>query len=506
MRFSGIKNYQTVACVAIAMSLLSACVDDIDDPVISKVIDPTTRPDLVSEVLDKVTISDADAQEIKAQNLPSSSSSSAAPVVSLSQSQRDIEAGSRVSVPFTVDSDFLISALFAKVVGSPDLFTVNFSSTKVETVFSFAFDLPESVGRGTFCVDFAATDINGLSGQTAEPFCFNVVDDASANPTPAATSAPTSTPAPTVAPTQTPTATPTPIPAPSADPATTPEPSQSPTAPPTSEPSPSPTAMPSPSPSETPGGTPTPAPTQEPGPGPASACFNEALFAEGTQYTLTYNTSTTANEGQVDFTDNRTVGAVTMFDGRSAHPAEGTTTSTVSGAGQADGTSVSDTTVYDQFDASVPEVNAIGLVSTTESNNSGFTTTTTVTSTITPGNLRRFDLSPGESYTNNYTTVTETTVGSPLLPGQTTESTTDVMSTVTYLGRNEVSVPAGTFAVCQFQEELTSQTDDGATSSSTNTVNLAVGSGILVLQTSESDSGDTSTTQLTGGSLNGNDL
>nr|MBV6629010.1 hypothetical protein [Oceanococcus sp. HetDA_MAG_MS8] len=160
----------------------------------------------------------------------------------------------------------------------------------------------------------------------------------------------------------------------------------------------------------------------------------------------------------------------------------------------------SDTTSISSEDGSVPSVNA--RESTVETVSSGFTTT--VTNVIDPGNLQRFDLSPGESYQQTYVTDTTTnTSGSGVNLTQSSETTTQ--ETVTYVGRETISVPAGTYETCYFRTESTSTTTAGGASTTLNFVDeqyFDISSHVLVREVSTSD-GETDTTELQDGTVNG---
>lgn len=489
------QNRIAIAAVSSAL-LLAACADE---NTLTLTIDPSARPDLVANVLGKVQFAGLDATVLKDTELPSASAEQGAPTFSFDQTQATVQSGTRVSFPFVVDSDLAITALFAKVAGSPDLFQVDVpeSSAKVANPFSLGFDLPTSVGNGTFCIDFAATNSGGLSGRAPQPFCINVNGVFSPTPEPTATptqepaTTPTAAatpppPAPTNAPTQSPTAAPT----------------QAPTSAPTQAPSatPAPTAEPTPAPSTAPTASPSVSPTPATGGGgSASACYNPTLATEGTQITLTYNSTDGGSGGEVDFTDERTVGGNTTFDGRTAQVTTGTTTSTVSGAGAADGTSVTDTTTYAQVNASAPSTNAIGVHTESDISAAGASGRVITDSTIRPGRQMRFDLQAGDSYSQTFTTETTTSTSFGGFPGQETSTSIDSSVVTRYVGRSTISVPAGTFEVCRFEVETT---DSGSGSTAeTSTEYFAVGSGVLVMQ----QSGDT-TTQLVGGSINGGAL
>ena len=106
----------------------------------------------------------------------------------------------------------------------------------------------------------------------------------------------------------------------------------------------------------------------------------------------------------------------------------------------------------------------------------------------------RFDLSPGQSYTQSYTSSTNTSITIepatiPLIVFDTATS-----STTTYVGRESVTVPAGTFEACKFIDAVTTP---GGTA--TTTTWLAVGSGLTL----KSEDGSGKLTELVSASING---
>ncbi|MGJ8668742.1 MAG: hypothetical protein ACSHXK_04560, partial [Oceanococcus sp.] len=248
-----------------------------------------------------------------------------------------------------------------------------------------------------------------------------------------------------------------------------------------SAPTATPSATPAPTASATPMPTATPAAT-----GSAAACFNPDLFVQGTRVVQTYKS--TNSDGTVDFTDDRTVTGPATFNGQQTIETTGTTTSTVSGSG----TSTTQTETYSKVNNNVPQIETVG---TTSSSSTQFGTVENE-NVLTPPRVDRYDLNPGESQSQSY--VTASTSSSF---GQTINSETATDSTRTYVGRVAVSVPAGTYDTCQFDESETSTTTvsgQSSTSSSTTSNYFDVDSGLLV----KSLSGDT-TTELIEATING---
>lgn len=200
----------------------------------------------------------------------------------------------------------------------------------------------------------------------------------------------------------------------------------------------------------------------------------------------TYNSSST--DGEVDFTDDRTVGDIVSFFGDQARETNGTTTSTTT-TQQGSTTTTSQTSTYTQSDAQVPQVTSLGAETST-STQAGSTQSTI---RIDPGRVARYDLEAGQSFQQSYTTTVENNV-----PGfGTVTTTTETDETSTYVGRETVTVRAGTFETCRFDDTVT-QTTQGQSSTSQSSNWFDTGSGLLVRQVS----GDT-TSELVEGTING---
>ena len=218
---------------------------------------------------------------------------------------------------------------------------------------------------------------------------------------------------------------------------------------------------------------------------------------QGTRIVVTYRGDDGDSGGTVDFTDDRTIGGIVSFNGRQARETNGTTTSTVSNAGAANSTSTTDTSTYTIVTDSVPQVLAIGTESFSTSQAQGFTITTDVITDIDPGILSRFNLNAGESYNDSYTTTVTTTVNTGGFGSSTQTTETDTTRTVRYVGRQTVSVPAGTFETCRFDSTSTT-TFNGESSTSSSTDYFGVGNGILIKNESGGDM-----TELQSATING---
>lgn len=122
------------------------------------------------------------------------------------------------------------------------------------------------------------------------------------------------------------------------------------------------------------------------------------------------------------------------------------------------------------------EVTAMGLV-------------TNVQTTFVPFFGKSFDLEDGDSHTFNWTNETITFVQGFEIP-----STQAISRTTTYIGREQVTVPAGTYDTCRMEE--TGTLDGMGDAATTNW--WGVGSGVLIKSTS-----DGTTTELISATVNG---
>ena len=119
--------------------------------------------------------------------------------------------------------------------------------------------------------------------------------------------------------------------------------------------------------------------------------------------------------------------------------------------------------------------------------------TTTITVTNNPGWLERYDLDAGASFDQQYDSALVTDIPSPFpgVPGGSTTVDSTVDRTTTYHGREQVTVPAGTFDACKFTDVVSTTTDASGTGPSTDTSTttrwMAVGSGIFLKSISGGD-------------------
>ncbi len=214
------------------------------------------------------------------------------------------------------------------------------------------------------------------------------------------------------------------------------------------------------------------------GSGAAVDCLDRRLYTtDGTKVHLEYNVSGADNG---TYTTDLTVKLNSTFEGQSAselqevltsaYTGQPTITTKVSAFGTLDGTDVVQYGITFEYSAAGFSGTGKGVFNP-------------------PSRDKRYSLAVGASSTNNYTNTQ--TLNLPPLPAQTT--TTSVSETVTYRGRETVTVPAGTFDTCKF---------DYGTSISWE----AVGKGVAVKSSSTSTTnGVTSTTvqQLKTATING---
>lgn len=217
------------------------------------------------------------------------------------------------------------------------------------------------------------------------------------------------------------------------------------------------------------------------GQGSANACFSTELVANGTVIEAAYTSSTSA--GSVDFSYIDTISAGAEFNGNEALVAESVTTSTFQGI-----TTVTEPKRYFDVNPSAFEVYEFGVELPVPNG----PTSTTIND---PFALVSLDLEVGDSYTNTYDQISRIEVaGFPI------DSTQSISRTFTYLGRETITVAAGTFETCRISRTSTTTSDAGTIEGSTEEW-LGVGTGMLIYQES-----DGTTTELISASINGNPI
>jgi hypothetical protein len=275
---------------------------------------------------------------------------------------------------------------------------------------------------------------------------------------------PTPSPAPTAAPT--PTGTPAPTPTPVASSTPTPAPTPAATPSPTPSPTPTPVVVPTPTP------TPTPAPTPTPTPGSgtsAGACFNPTLTTVGTRYRTVYRYGDAANSPAQLF-DTRVVGRE-AFEGFDAVRID-----TLSNAIGPEELPPADPFLREpdeRLSQWLPDAAANTLaVAGDETQGAPEQPGLFVPERsryLPPVNFS-FALAPGASFTQAWSQFLST--------GGTTTFDGSRELTIRYVGREPLSVPAGTFDTCRFEATL----DAPAAAAGTLTLWIDAGSGLIVRQ------------------------
>ncbi len=195
----------------------------------------------------------------------------------------------------------------------------------------------------------------------------------------------------------------------------------------------------------------------------AKACFNSTLYAQGTQY-QTISQETIAFDGEAFSerkSDTYTVGGMTTFDGRTAIEV---TDFQENGEGDA---AYSFTSMdYFQVDTTNSRFSYLGYVE----EDGGFT----YREYLRPAFVLRFDLNPGDSYTQSFTVFGEDSSPDGTVNSYSYEETL----TISYVGRENVTVPAGTFETCKFSIDYRESEAGTVTSTADEFVYVGVGNGI----------------------------
>ena len=219
----------------------------------------------------------------------------------------------------------------------------------------------------------------------------------------------------------------------------------------------------------------------------AEVCFNEDMAKAGTTLEIRYRTQNPQLPGDIisDITQN-VVGQRT-FQGQSALRMDSETSVTQNGV-----ETVATAETYVEIQVNKKRVINLG--------GSGETIVDGVPSgsvdlVFDPGQLTRFDLTPGQSYTQDYTVRSTTDTGQ----GTFTDNSEQTLKTV-YVGVVPITVPAGDFDACQF-ESTTTVMQQGVQISSSRTFWLAVNDGLQLKEIN-----DGGTTEMLSGSINSKNL
>ena len=194
-----------------------------------------------------------------------------------------------------------------------------------------------------------------------------------------------------------------------------------------------------------------------------------------------------------------TVNPPTVFEGVTATElvAVTTGTNTVSGV-----TAPIDTEVRNYSNAAADgRTTEYGATGRTRVSVAGFTIDTTFKTVFTPAWIdARFAMNAGETLVQTYTgTTTSTTPGLFGAPATNTTNTATTSTTIRFLGIESVSVPAGSFNSCKFEEYET------GTPANKSTIWFGVGNGAVLKTVTVTPEG-TQTIEATSLVLNGSSL
>lgn len=220
------------------------------------------------------------------------------------------------------------------------------------------------------------------------------------------------------------------------------------------------------------------------GSGNASACYNADLTAQGSRVVLNYKTTDGQTGAVLNSSSDTEIKGSATFNGKSAIESVSTTVAT----GDVPSTSV--TKSYLKVDNSAKRFNYYGSVVETSA-----PIASTSTLTINPERIERFDLAAGESYTQTYSlSSTVQVMGFPVTV------TGEHENLITFKGIESVTVPAGTFDACRF--ENTHKTTTSGTTTTVTYINwISVNSGASVKTEADGD-----ITVLVSGTINGNTI
>lgn len=214
-----------------------------------------------------------------------------------------------------------------------------------------------------------------------------------------------------------------------------------------------------------------PAPAPAPAAGAALACYNLALYeTPGSTVRVVYDYSGIITGQQTVVS---TIGSITTFEGSSARESTTTTTgtNTISGVSAAIDTEVKS---Y-QNAAANGETTQFGVLVRATTPAGGFSLTTNSKTVFSPPWVdRRFTMTAGQTLVQTYAGTTTTSTSIPGVPAAPVASNVSVSQTVRFIGIESVTVPAGTFQACKFEEFAT------ATPAEVTTTWLAPVNGVMV--------------------------
>lgn len=181
------------------------------------------------------------------------------------------------------------------------------------------------------------------------------------------------------------------------------------------------------------------------------ACFNEMLLQAGTTYSQTVQVSDA--DGEQEFRTDATVNGAAIFTPTGQEATETLATSTVDIPDEGI-QAQTETRFYVAADLAAAEIRNLGSVITASTDTPIGPVDTETTVVFDPFSSDRQDLAPGDSYVDEYTVQTTTETpglpGAPDLPGFGNQlSSIAISRTVTYEGRETITVPAGSFETCR---------------------------------------------------------
>jgi hypothetical protein len=198
--------------------------------------------------------------------------------------------------------------------------------------------------------------------------------------------------------------------------------------------------------------TPVPPADTDPGPtGAGNGCHDLGLLdTEGTRTVIAYQTSGAAS-GNV--TVDSVTGAMTTFEGQQARELSIKTTITTSIAGQ---TTPVDSLVKSYVRRTAEaEITNYGSSSSNTTAIAGFNSTVTTKSVYSPPWVdRSYALAAGQSLTASHTSTTTSTTTITGVPPSTNTSTSTTTQSTKYVGRESVTVPAGTYSACKYETTI----------------------------------------------------
>ena len=191
---------------------------------------------------------------------------------------------------------------------------------------------------------------------------------------------------------------------------------------------------------------------------PLSACFNPALFRQGTRMISEYRRPSPFG-GYVVAEFDQLIDGSGLFRGNPA--------TRMRLEQRSDGNLLATNLTWFSLDAGARQLRYYG--SEAETAQPPLTSATVV---LSPFKLNRWDLAAGESFQQTYSSTVQDSSG--------TSSSQTLELTTTYLGTEVITVPGGTYTACRVQEESVETSGTGVPVSSLETQWYAVGNGFLL--------------------------